>query len=288
MLPAAYMGMIVIWSTTPLAIKWSSVGVSSQFGVTARMGIGALLCLLLVRLARHPLPWHRRALRTYLAASVGIFGSMSSVYWGAQFVPSGLVSVIFGLTPVATALLATQLLGERSGPLQWGGMALGLAGLALIFRESLSDAHIALAGLAAVVLAVCLHALSMVMVKAHNDGLSGLTVTCGALLVSLPLYLLSWLLLDGAIPHSLPGRTLVAIVYLGIFGSVIGFVLYYYALGRLQAGQLALVPLLTPVVALWLGYLFNDERLSLHTVAGILCILLGLVVHQWRVITGNR
>ncbi len=248
------------------------------------MAIGATLCLLLISLIRHPLPWNGPALRTYLAASTGIFGSMMCVYWGAQFIPSGLVSVLFGLTPVVTAMIAIPLLQERTRAGQWFGIVLALAGLTLIFRHAFADGDISLAGLLAVLAAVILHALSMVLVKASGQGLSGLTVTSGALIVSLPMYWLSWYILDGTWPEHLPARTLGAIAYLGVFGSVIGFVLYYYALGRMAAGQLALVPLITPVAALWLGYLFNDEQLTLLTVAGVLCIMTGLLVHQWKII----
>ena len=49
-IPAAYLGIILIWSTTPLAVKWSGEGPGYLFGVSARMAIGTLLCLLLVQL----------------------------------------------------------------------------------------------------------------------------------------------------------------------------------------------------------------------------------------------
>lgn len=77
--------------------------------------------------------WRRGALLTYLAGGLGIWGAMTSVYWGAQHIPSGMVSVIFGLSPVVTALMAAIWLGERAQtPFRLLGMALGLIGLALI------------------------------------------------------------------------------------------------------------------------------------------------------------
>src|SRR3990172_6352317 len=54
---AAYIGVIVIWSTTPLAIKWSSEGGGFLFGVTGRMLLGAVLCYALIRAFRIELPW---------------------------------------------------------------------------------------------------------------------------------------------------------------------------------------------------------------------------------------
>ncbi|HID49904.1 MAG TPA: EamA family transporter, partial [Chromatiales bacterium] len=46
--PAAYVGIIIVWSTTPLAIKWSGEGAGFLFGVSARMLLGAVVCLLLL------------------------------------------------------------------------------------------------------------------------------------------------------------------------------------------------------------------------------------------------
>ena len=62
--PAAFIGVIVIWSTTPLAIKWSGEGPGFLFGVSARMLIGTVLCLALMKLVRVALPWDRAARRT--------------------------------------------------------------------------------------------------------------------------------------------------------------------------------------------------------------------------------
>lgn len=54
--PAAYLGVILIWSTTPLTIKWSGEGVGFLFGVTGRMALGAALCVALIKLLRIDFP----------------------------------------------------------------------------------------------------------------------------------------------------------------------------------------------------------------------------------------
>ncbi|PJA31411.1 MAG: EamA family transporter, partial [Zetaproteobacteria bacterium CG_4_9_14_3_um_filter_53_7] len=104
--PSAYLGVILIWSTTPLAILWSSEEVGFVFGVTSRMLIGAVLALIVATLLSSGLVWHRNARLAYMAAGLGIFGGMICAYWSSQFIPSGWISVIFGLSPIATALMA--------------------------------------------------------------------------------------------------------------------------------------------------------------------------------------
>jgi drug/metabolite transporter (DMT)-like permease len=280
--PAAYLGVILIWSTTPLAVKWSSEGPGFLFGVSARMLLGTVLCLLILRVMRVRLPWHRQARRTYLASSVGIYGAMLSTYWGAQYIPSGLVSVLFGLTPLLTAVFAALLLGERSlTPARVAGIVLGIGGLALIFRTELRLDPSALYGILALVGAATLHSASMVMVKRVGAELPALTVNGGGLVVASTLYVLTWLAVGGHLPTAIPTRAALSIAYLGVFGTLLGFSLYFYALRNLSASHIGLIPLITPVTALLLGQYLNGERVDNLIWAGAALISSGLVLHQW-------
>jgi len=280
--PAAYLGVIIIWSTTPLAIKWSGEGPGFLFGVSGRMLLGAILCLVLLKLMRIEFPWHAQARRTYFAASVAIYGAMVSVYWGVQFIPSGLISVLFGLTPIVTSILSAVWLNERSlSASKLVGMILGLVGLALIFYTGAQLQENALMGIAAVLLSVLLHSGSSVWVKKIGSDIPAMAIVGGGLMLALPLYLITWALWEGHLPSQIPLRAAMSIVYLGIFGSVIGFLLYYYALKRVQASTIALITLITPVTALLLGHYLNGEDIRLLVWLGALSISLGLVIHQW-------
>ncbi|OAD23695.1 conserved hypothetical protein, membrane [Candidatus Thiomargarita nelsonii] len=68
------------------------------------MVLGALLCVLIITLLRVEFPWHRAARRSYWAASISIYGAMMATYWGAQFIPSALISVLFGISPIVTSV----------------------------------------------------------------------------------------------------------------------------------------------------------------------------------------
>lgn len=280
--PAAYLGIVLIWSTTPLAVKWSGDGPGFLFGVSGRMLLGAALCLLLVRVLGTPFPWHRDARRTYLIAGLGLYIAMIAVYWGAQFVPSGLISVLFGMSPLVVALPAALWLGERQFTLpKLAGMLAGVAGLAVIFHADVTSGQYALPGALAVLLSVIVHSLSAVWVKRIGAAVPALAVTTGALGVAAPLYVITWLALDGQWPHELPPRAALAILYLAVFGSALGFALYYYVLRKLKAGSLALITLITPVIALVLGHILNHEALGASLMSGTALILAGLALHQW-------
>jgi drug/metabolite transporter (DMT)-like permease len=278
--PLAFIGIIAIWSTTPLAIKWSGEGPGFLFGVTGRMVIGALVCLCLLGLLRMRLPWHGEARRAYMAATLGTFLAMLSVYAGAQYVSSGLVAILFGMTPMFTAIFAAKMLGEQSlTPEKLTGILFGLAGLIVIVGKN--DNGSSLLGIALVLIATTLHALSTVLVKRVNAQLPAFTVTTGGLMLTAPLYFVTWLIFEGNAPESLPGQAVGAIVYLGLFGSVIGYWLYYYVLKHSQASTVGLIPLITPVLAIGLGHLANDETITAQLIVGTALVLTGLALHQW-------
>ena len=278
----AYMSMVVIWSTTPLAIKWSSEGLGFITGITGRMLIGSVIALVLVFFWHKRMPLHAAALQVYSASALAIFGAMMLVYWGAQFVSSGLVSVVFGLTPIFTAWFATHLLvDERFGIAQFIGALIGVAGLGVIFIDQMALGEQALLGILAVLASVILHSISAVWIKRLDVKLPALIVTAGGLGFSMPLFLIAYAILAEPLPAVLPDRSIWSIVYLGVMGSVVGFVSYYFVLSRLPASTVALATLITPVTALWLGNVLNQENLSFSIWLGTGFVLTGLILHQW-------
>ena len=164
--PAAYIGVIIIWSTTPLAIKWSGEGPGFLLAVSMRMLIGAVLCMALLKLLRRPMPWDRQARRAYLATTPGIYGAMMCTYWGAQFIPSGLIAVLYGMSPLVTGIMASLWLQERSfTPLKLLGMLVGLLGLAVIYKNALALGPSSAYGIVAILAAVTLQVASAVLIK---------------------------------------------------------------------------------------------------------------------------
>ena len=287
--PAAYLAVIAIWSTTPLGIQWSTLGSSFSFAVMARMLIGLAVCGALLLAWRVRMPFHHAARAVYAAGGLTLAASMLCTYWGAQHIPSGLISVIFGLSPLATGVFATLWLREHTlTPLRLSGLALGIAGLWVIFGQPWPGDGDATAGTAAVLAGMTIQALGLVWIKRivtqHGQAqVSALAITAGTLTVAAPLFVLAWLVFDhGQPPAQLTPRATAAIVYLGVLGSVVGFTLYYYVIKHLDAGRVALITLVTPVTALLLGQTLNHERIPASGWLGIALIGTGLMLYEWQ------
>ena len=281
--PLAYIGVIIIWSTTPLAIKWSGADAGFLFGVTARMLIGLLFSgVLIMLLSNRRLPMNKDARKAYLVAGIAIYGAMLSVYWGSQYISSGFISVVFGLNPIVTGIMAALWLNERSlTPAKILGVVFGFIGLVVIFSQGMRLGSNAVIGIAAVCLSVLLHSWSSVWFKKLDIKLSALEITHGGLMVSVPLYLLTWFVLQGTWPENIGQRSLGSIMYLGIFGSVLGFILFFYILKNIDVSRVSLITLITPVVALFLGYALNNEILNATVWIGTAMIMLGMSFYQW-------
>lgn len=281
-LPAAFISVILLWSTTPLAIKWSTVGAGFSFAVFSRMAISALLCVVLLAVFRIGFPLHRKACLNYLVSGASMFGTMVLTYWSSQYVSSGMISVLFGLSPLITSLGAAWWLKEEAiTPSKLAGMLLGMAGLVLVFHGSLSLGGGAVLGLVALFMAVVFQSSGLIWLKKTGDDSPPLAMTLGTLIVALPLFLLVWWIADGQWPVLLPVRAVAATLYLGVFGSVLGFTLYYYLIRHMPAGRIALITLITPVLALLLGHGLNNEMVLPHVWLGTASILSGLCLHRW-------
>ncbi len=291
----AYLGVIVVWSTTPLGIQWSTLGSSYTFAVMTRMLIGWAICLLVLRVARMALPLDANARKLYAASGLSMFSAMLCTYWGAQHIPSGLISVIFGLSPLATGVFATWWLRTHElTPQRIAGLALSIAGLWMIFGQPWPGDRHATAGIFTVILGMILQALGLVWIKRigverKHAPLSALAITTGSLSVGTPLFVVAWLIADrGQFPNHISLQASLSIVYLGVFGSVVGFTLYYYVIKHLDAGRVALITLITPVTALLLGQTLNQESIPLYGWLGIALIGAGLLLYEWQALVSSN
>ena len=274
----AYLTVVLVWATTPLAINWSAEAGAPIGSVWLRMLLATLIGMLLLRALGGRMRWHRDALRSYGAAVPGVFGAMSLSYAASLHVPSGLISVMFGLAPLISGMMMQMLPGSvRLRFWHWVGCGLGVLGLLVIFSDALVPGSTALRGVLMLLGAVICFCGSGIAVQRVAAGLPPLNQTLGALTLSLPLYGALWLVSGEPLAVHLTPRGMVAVVYLALFGSLLGFLCYFLILSRLSAATVALVTLITPVLALTLGMLLNNEQPgpALFVGAGLILVALG-------------
>lgn len=280
-LVVSYLVVVLVWSTTPLFVFFSTLAFPPALAGGVRMALAAVLATVVAWATGRVLRRDRQALLTYAAMTPGIFGAMYLTYLAAPRVPSGLISVLFGLSPVVSAACARLLAREPlPSPGRMVAALVALGGLVLVTREGERGVGQAdAAGIGLLLVAVLLFSVSGVLVRMLGAGMDALAQTAGGLWLSLPFYALAWVVDGLPVPDRDSAafmRSAAAIAYLALFGSVLGFVCYYQVLSRMPAASASLITVITPVFALGLGAWVNDERLTGTMLAGAAVVVVGV------------
>jgi drug/metabolite transporter (DMT)-like permease len=291
-----YALLVLIWSSTWVAIKIGLEDTPPLLGAGIRFALAGAGLLAIARL-------RGRSLRTdwVLATVLGVVpfaGTYGLIYWGEQYVPSGLAAVLFGVLPIYVALIASVALHDE--PLRarlFGGVVLALAGLVVAFGESvaLGDARYAVAGAIACVLAPLGAAVGNVTTKRRGGGVDAMVVNGwaglggGALLLAVSAVVEDW---AGA---AWTAESVGSIAYLAAIGTALAFVTLMRLLLELPAVTISFIALLLPFGALLFGAVVYGERLTPASVAGAALVAAGIFVAQWpgraavrRAVTASR
>lgn len=281
----AYLSVVLIWATTPLTIQWSSDSLSFMTAAAARMTLALGIALVIHALLRQSLATYIAHYKIYFAASIGIFPNMPVVYWAAQYIPSGLVAVIFSMSPFVTGVISILLLRQNPFTVKRiAALLLAVAGLVVIFYHQLKFDGDSVFGITGILCSCVLFSLSSVWVKKLTGEakvtLDSFHQATGALLFSLPGLLLSWWWMDDGLPDTVSFKSGASIIYLAIMGSLVGSALFFYILQRLSASAVSLITLITPVLAILLGKAAAAEMLSTQTLWGVVLVMLALFLYM--------
>lgn len=279
----AYLGVIFIWSSTPTAIRWSQEGVDSYSALFFRVSVATLVALLLSILFDKKPIWNKASLLHYLAGNIGASFALLFVYFSSHHVAPGIISVVYGLSPLLTGLLSLLFLKEKKiAPHQWLAFIVGLAGLLIIFIEEFFQKSVSILGFFIVFSSVFFHAMSTVFVKRYPLAVHPLASATGTLILSLPLMaILAFLNLDHY--HFTPSiRALFSSLYLSLFGSLGALWCLFYLLKNLHATTVNLATLITPILGLFFSVYFNHDAFSYHIYIGTLMIISALSLYLYE------
>jgi drug/metabolite transporter (DMT)-like permease len=278
-----YALLVLIWSSTWVAIKIGLEDAPALLSAGIRFAAAGLLLLGFAALRKRPLKTDR-----LLALVLGLLPfafCYGLVYWGEQYIPSGLTAVLFGVMPLYTAVLAALLLqDEPISARLLAGVALAIAGLALAFAESLelgSEDRAAIGALA-VVLSPLGAALGNVALKRRGASLDAIVLNGwgmligGALLLALSGASEDW----GEAVWS--AKAIGSILYLAVVGSAVAFVTLTILLRVMSAQASSFIALLIPFGALIFGAVLYSEPITGRAVAGAALVVAGLLAARGR------
>lgn len=286
----AFATISTVWGTTWLAIRIGLETVPPFLAAGVRCLLAAVVLYAILRIRGGHIPLTRQAWRVYFALGVLTVGiPFALVYWGQQFIPTGLSSILFGAFPFWVAILSHLML--RDEPLtifKTVAVVLGFAGVFIIFSAEASlPGTQGLFGMSAVLISTFLQALALVFIKKYGEPVTPLAMNfVGMAMGGLMLLVFSALGERGS-PVTWTTSAVGSLLYLALVGSVITFVAYYWLLKRIEAVYLSLSSFINPIVAVFLGALVLGERLPSTVFTGAVLVLIGLLVANGKALYGR-
>ncbi|MCP1627070.1 DMT family transporter [Pseudomonas nitroreducens] len=278
-----YLLTVLIWGTTWIAIKLQVGVVAIPLSIAYRFSLAALVLFALLLVSRRLQPLGRRGQVICFAQGLCLFCvNFLCFYTASQWIPSGLVAVVFSTATLWNALNARIFFGQRIAPNVLGGGAFGLAGLALLFwpelsghqatRETFYGLGLALLG------TLCFSAGNLLSSLQQKAGLRPLSTNAWGMLYG-SLILLAICLVQGVpLAFDSSPQYVWSLLYLAIPGSVIGFTAYLTLVGRMGPERAAYCTVLFPVVALNVSAFAEGYQWSLPALAGLGLVMVGNVL----------
>ncbi len=280
----AYIALIficIVWGTTYLAIRIGVMHYPAYLFAGVRQSIAGIILMAgaLVFNKKTDLSGGnilRQMLVGFLMLSVG----NGFVTWGEKYIPSGVAALICSLMPLFAVLFNLFISRkDKFNALIVVGMLMGVVGVGLIFRQNISDIAKPsyLWGMMAVLVATASWALGSMVNKKNIDPVnsflnSGMQLFFGGLFM-----LIISPMADNYSDLQLWNRDgLLALLYLIIFGSVLAYAAYMYALSTLPVGIATLYAYINPMIAVITGYIVLGEKLDMYTIMAFGTIVLSV------------
>jgi drug/metabolite transporter (DMT)-like permease len=285
----AFAGIYVIWGTTFLALAITIRSIPPFISGGVRFVIAAGLMYVWLRW-REPRPFHGLKIAGVVLCGVLLSGMGNGfVVWSQRGLPSGIAALFVGALPVTTAILDRLFFSKKTPSVQTMlGVAIGLCGIVVLSVKSLSlSSTVHPIHLLAVLSAGLAWSVGTLLQRRFVPSHRVLGYTCLQMLAGGLFQLLmsvvdrEWGQFD---PSQIQWQSVLAVLYLVVFGSLIAVNCYSFLLAHVDAQQVTTYALVNPVIALALGVLVLHEQLTLGAIVSTVLVLLGvtLILFQRR------
>lgn len=267
---------------------WGTTWVASREGVRhmpalqmagIRQSIGGFFYLVYFLARGYPFPKRKEWGPILMLSFLNFMLSNGLATWGVKYISAGLGAIIGAIFPLW--LVVIHLLGNsnRLKKSTVVGLLLGFSGICVVFYEHLQDFLNGefRFGILISLIATWSWAFGTLYTKEHALRFNAYFALGLQMIISGPvLYTISLLAHDAVPLSSVPWQSWAAIGYLAVFGSVISFIAYLYALQNLPTEQVSIYAYINPVVAFVIGAAFFGEKITAIIVAGVLITLYGV------------
>jgi len=277
-----YVVTVLVWGTTWIAIEFQLGTVAPEVSIFYRYLLASALLFAWCHYRNLQLQFDLRAHADFLMLGVLLFSLNYIVtYYAQQYITSALTAIAFSMMVWLNIVNARIFFGTRAGRRVVAGAMLGIVGIAVLFLPqvenfSLSDTTLYGTGLA--MLGAVLASLgNMVSQASQKSGLPIVQSNAWGMFYGATLTAAIAILQGKTFAFDSSPEYVVSLLYLAVFGSIIGFGSYLTLLGRIGAHKAGYAMVMFPMVALVMSVLFEGLELNRSIVAGMTLVLAGNV-----------
>ena len=295
----ALTGVALIWGTTYLGIRVAVSSIPAWYVTAIRQTIASLI-ILIILIKQKELKWigwsnlKRQILLSILM--VVIANGMTTV--AEKTIPSGLTSLINATSPLLV-FLGCVFLGIQKASLKgFIGVFIGFLGIVFIFSDGISDLLEPgyRNGILSLVIAVSGWTIGTIYSKKHSGKPQYIFLNLFYQFVFSAVVQLGLALIFSGKADISAWKTesIFAAVYLAIFGSVLGYFCYHYALKKVSASEVSILTYFNTIIAIFLGWLILNEHVDLDLIVATVLIIAGVFITNYKrkaeekVIIGNK
>jgi drug/metabolite transporter (DMT)-like permease len=277
----------LVWGSSFLWIK-IALGEIGPFTLVAfRLLFGLIALLAIMRLQRQTFPRERRILLAFLF--LGVFNTALPfvlISWGETTIDSSLASILNGTVPLFTIIIALFWLHDEKITLtRMGGLIVGFVGVVVLVSRNAGSGGAAgnsIPGQLAVLAAAASYATAATFTRKHLRGQRPLVQSTMVVLIADALIWLMVPLADRPLHLPTLPITWLALAWLGLLGSCLAYLLYFYLINAWGATRAALVTYVFPVVGVILGIVFLQETVDWRLIAGSLLVVSGIAIVNFK------
>jgi drug/metabolite transporter (DMT)-like permease len=273
-----------IWSSSFMWIKIAVQEVGPITLVAFRVLFGLLFGIVVIIIQRAQWPrsfqeWSPLLLLGITNVAIPFF----LISWGEQSIDSAVAAILDATVPLFTILIAHYLLHDDK--MTWPkvlGLLIGFAGVIILMSKDIGASVGSVLGQLAVVLACAFYAGSSVFARKTTENTPGILRSAGPLVSATAIMWLATFFVESPLKIPQLGITWIALLFLGILGSGLAFVMSYYLIHEIGPTRTSMVTYLFPLGGVILGVAFLNEELSWQLLAGAVLIIASLVVANWQ------
>ncbi|MBP6128364.1 EamA family transporter [Flavobacterium sp.] len=277
----------IVWGTTYLGIRVAVESIPPWFITSIRQGIAALIVLgiLIYKKQLSWIGWNN--LKFQLIPSllmIVIANGFTTI--AEQSLPSGLTSIMSALSPVIIFIGGILFGIEKPNLKGLIGVLLGFLGVVFIFRNGLEDILDPnyKTGILFLSIAIMSWSAGTVYSKKHTHKSNNIALNLfyQFSISSLIQFVLAFIFSSNTDMNTWSLRSISAVVYLAVFGSVLAFFCYHYALKKVTAVQVSILNYVNTIIAVFLGWLLLDEVITFDFIIATALIILGVFIINYK------